>query len=229
MVTGSGRTTSPAIFVNVAPSRSITTTVPSSSGTTLVVRPSTAGMSDARIVSPDPIPRRAATRRAPRRAGRARPRASRRARTPRPAPGPSHGRHRPDLPRTAPRSGARRPPVSVSEARRWPSFSRRARRTWKFSTIPLWMTAMRPVQSTWGWALASVGAPWVAHLVCPMATVPVSGGCESSSCSSRSSRPARRRTESPPSATATPAESYPRYSKRRNPSKTMGRAGSEPT
>ena len=31
--------------------------------------------------------------------------------------------------------------------------------------IPLWMTVMSPVQSTWGWALRSFGRPWVAQRV----------------------------------------------------------------
>ena len=41
--------------------------------------------------------------------------------------------------------------------------------------MPLCTTATRPVQSVCGWAFSSLGRPWVAHLVCPMPTVP-SGG-----------------------------------------------------
>src|SRR6267143_1105675 len=49
--------------------------------------------------------------------------------------------------------------------------------------MPLWTTASRERQSTWGWALASEGRPWVAHRVCPMPSVPhiavsSSGGLE---------------------------------------------------
>src|SRR4029453_2753552 len=40
--------------------------------------------------------------------------------------------------------------------------------------IPLWITAPRPPQSRWGWALRSVGCPWVAHRVCPIPLTPPS-------------------------------------------------------
>ena len=36
----------------------------------------------------------------------------------------------------------------------------------KFSMMPLWMIAMRFFESTTGWALRSVGLPWVAQRVC---------------------------------------------------------------
>ena len=36
--------------------------------------------------------------------------------------------------------------------------------------IPLWMTVIRPVQSIWGWALTSLGRPWVAQRVCASPT-----------------------------------------------------------
>ena len=38
--------------------------------------------------------------------------------------------------------------------------------------MPLCTMAMRPEQSVWGWALRSVGAPWVAQRVWPMPAVP---------------------------------------------------------
>ena len=91
--------------------------------------------------------------------------------------------------------------------------------------IPLWITATRPVQSRWGWALRSVGRPWVAHRVCPIPLTPLSAVSDPSTCSSASSFPAFRTTwTSPPSSTATPAESYPRYSSRRSPSSRIGSA-----
>src|SRR5918994_7313070 len=91
--------------------------------------------------------------------------------------------------------------------------------------IPLWITATRPEQSRWGWAFRSVGCPWVAHLVCPIPLAPLSTVSDPSARSSASSFPAFRTTwTSPPSSTATPAESYPRYSSRRSPSSRIGSA-----
>ena len=40
--------------------------------------------------------------------------------------------------------------------------------------IPLWMTATRPLASVCGWALRSVGPPWVAQRVWPMPVDPLS-------------------------------------------------------
>ena len=97
--------------------------------------------------------------------------------------------------------------VSVSDTRVCPSFSSRARSERKFSTIPLWITATRPVQSRCGCALRSVGAPCVAQRVCPMPTEPAGGEPSASAASSSASLPARFTTERPPSTTATPAES----------------------
>ena len=37
--------------------------------------------------------------------------------------------------------------VSVSDTSACPSFSNRARSVWKFSMMPLWITAIRPWQS----------------------------------------------------------------------------------
>ncbi len=34
--------------------------------------------------------------------------------------------------------------------------------------IPLWMMAISPLQSQWGWAFRSSGSPWVAQRVCPI-------------------------------------------------------------
>ena len=52
----SGCTTLPSKSVNVAPSARTSTIRPSSTGITVVVRPSTAGMSEARMLSPAPTP-----------------------------------------------------------------------------------------------------------------------------------------------------------------------------
>ena len=59
--------------------------------------------------------------------------------------------------------------VSVSDAMTCPSASKRAEISAWFSMIPLWMIAMRPVQSTCGWAFSAVGLPCVAQRVCPIA------------------------------------------------------------
>jgi hypothetical protein len=55
--------------------------------------------------------------------------------------------------------------VSVSVAKLQPSASSRRLIERKFSTMPLWMIAIRPRASTTGWALRSVGRPWVAQRV----------------------------------------------------------------
>ena len=73
--------------------------------------------------------------------------------------------------------------------------------------IPLWMTATRPLQSVCGWALPSVGRPWVAQRVWPIPSVP-EGIPLSSSCSSMESLPAAFMILSPwPLTTAMPDES----------------------
>src|SRR5579872_5211525 len=86
--------------------------------------------------------------------------------------------------------------------------------------IPLCTTATRPLQSTCGWALASVGWPWVAHRVWPMPELawrrPPSA-IRRRSDSERVPRAARARHSSEPDCTTTPAESYPRYSRRSSP------------
>ena len=82
--------------------------------------------------------------------------------------------------------------------------------------MPLWIRASRPVQSTWGWAFSTVGPPWVAQRVCPMAAACPAGASAVSSASLATELvpPAARarQTEaagpSGPSTTmATPAES----------------------
>ena len=69
---------------------------------------------------------------------------------------------------TPPRAGARPPRCRCRCASSWPRASSSARSGAKFSMMPLWMTATVPVQSTCGWALRSLGAPWVAQRVWPM-------------------------------------------------------------
>ena len=78
----------------------------------------------------------------------------------------------------------------------------------KFSMMPLCTTAIRPVASVCGWALRSLGAPWVAHRVCPIPVVPLTVR-PASSLSRFSIRPAFLATCNVPSRsmTATPAES----------------------
>ncbi len=61
--------------------------------------------------------------------------------------------------------------VSVFDSSRWPAAASSSASSSWFSMIPLWMTARRPLQSTWGWAFSSVGRPWVAHRVWPMPAV----------------------------------------------------------
>jgi hypothetical protein len=55
--------------------------------------------------------------------------------------------------------------VSVSVANLWPSESSSFLSACQFSMMPLWTTATRPLQSVWGWALRSLGAPCVAQRV----------------------------------------------------------------
>ena len=55
--------------------------------------------------------------------------------------------------------------MSVSELSVWPRAASPSRSSWKFSMMPLWMTVMSPVQSTWGCAFRSFGRPWVAQRV----------------------------------------------------------------
>ena len=113
--------------------------------------------------------------------------------------------------------------VSVSLRNVCPSASSSFLSSEKFSMIPLWMTASSSWSARCGWAFASVGPPWVAHRVCPMPVVPSGSGWSTRSSRSTASLPAFLRIPSSPSApiTATPAESYPRYSSRDNPARRM--------
>ena len=63
--------------------------------------------------------------------------------------------------------------VSVSVWNTVPFFSSSSRSSRKFSMMPLWTTATRSVAC--GWALFSVGLPWVAQRVWPMPVCPSSG------------------------------------------------------
>src|SRR6476620_10962792 len=97
---------------------------------------------------------------------------------------------------------------------------------WKFSMMPLWIRASRSSSPPrWGWALASVGPPWVAQRVWPMPVV-AGGSCSSAMASRRFASLPARFSETTPSAVtrATPAESYPRYSSLARPSITTSRA-----
>ena len=95
--------------------------------------------------------------------------------------------------------------VSVSVVNWTPSPISWSRSSWKFSMMPLWTTPTRSV--TCGWALFSVGLPWVAQRVWPMPTVPGRG--ERSSSASRFSilPSARLRSMWPFTSVAMPAES----------------------
>src|SRR3954454_21817613 len=96
--------------------------------------------------------------------------------------------------------------------------------------IPLWITATDPSADTCGCALESVGPPWVAHRVCPMPSVEGGSPSSASTFSRLASLPAFLAVLSRPSArTATPAESYPRYSSRRSPSRTTSNESCGPT
>ncbi len=117
------------------------------------------------------------------------------------------------------RAGGRRPRCRSRRRSSWPRSASSARSAAKFSMMPLWTTATRPALSRCGWALASVGAPWVAQRVWPMPVV--AGGQRAArpapspgwpACRPSSRRPARRRR-----ARRRPAESYPRYSSRLQP------------
>ena len=118
--------------------------------------------------------------------------------------------------------------VSVSERNSTPSASSSFFSAWKFSMIPLWISASRSDSPPrWGCALPSVGPPWVAQRVWPMAVREGASGWASSAERRFSSLPARFSEVMPSSVTsATPAESYPRYSRRVSPSMTTSRAAS---
>ena len=98
--------------------------------------------------------------------------------------------------------------VSVSETSSCPLSSSSARSTSKFSMIPLCTSARRPERPRCGWALTSLGAPWVAQRVCPMPVVEAASGVSAIAFSRLASLPARLSEEIvPPTTTAMPAES----------------------
>ena len=70
--------------------------------------------------------------------------------------------------------------------------------------MPLWTTASRG--EACGWALVSVGLPWVAQRVWPMPIAPMSGSAASLASRFFSFPSARRRASLPFSSVATPAE-----------------------
>ena len=92
--------------------------------------------------------------------------------------------------------------------------------------MPLWMMASEPSEHMWGCALRSTGMPWVAQRVCPMPDVARVVFTLSSLVSRFTSLPSARTVVSCLFwMNATPAESYPRYSRRRKPSTISGTAG----
>ncbi len=94
--------------------------------------------------------------------------------------------------------------------------------------MPLCTSATVPPQSVWGWAFFTFGAPCVAQRVWASAVVPA-GSVAPSSFSSAAIFPAVLNTSMRPSlTTASPAESYPRYSSRFSPSSTSAAAGRAP-
>lgn len=98
--------------------------------------------------------------------------------------------------------------MSVCEANSCPSVSSEARSSAKFSMIPLCTTATRPMRPTCGWALPSVGPPWVAQRVWPIPVVAAGNGVSAIAFSRLASLPARLSTASFLLATnAIPAES----------------------
>ena len=86
--------------------------------------------------------------------------------------------------------------VSVSETKACPAATSSARSGAWFSMIPLWIRAIRPEQSRWGWALLSSGRPWVAHRVWPI-PAKVRGGAFPTAPTSSASLPARFSTQRP--------------------------------
>src|SRR3990172_8130002 len=115
--------------------------------------------------------------------------------------------------------------VSVWDTNVWPRPSSFSRRLAKFSMIPLCARAILPVQSRWGCALTFDGAPCVAHRVWANPVEPSREG----SCASRfAMNPLSFTTWRLLPTIATPALSYPRYSRRFRPSKRIGRAFRRP-
>ncbi len=95
--------------------------------------------------------------------------------------------------------------------------------------MPLWTKAKRWRSSAWGWALAWVTPPWVAQRVWPMPRNPSNPAARTASASS-ATLPTSLMVRNPSAVhTASPAESYPRYSSRRNPSNNTSQALRGPT
>ena len=100
--------------------------------------------------------------------------------------------------------------VSVSDSSRCPAAtSSSASSTW-FSMIPLWTRASPAEQSTWGWALPSVGPPWVAQRVWPIPAVEPAGAASARLVRSSSDRvPLAARARHSPSEGAGPTRAMP--------------------
>jgi hypothetical protein len=95
--------------------------------------------------------------------------------------------------------------VSVSLSNTRPAAFSSAFSSAKFSMMPLWTRVTRP--AVWGWALVTLGAPWVAQRTWPMPFWATSG-CSASKASRFLILPwARRRSTFPPTTAAIPAES----------------------
>ncbi len=226
---GSTSTSLPSRSVTRTPSARTSTTWFSSIGRTVRVFWSTAGMSDARTFSPSPSPTISGEE----------------TRTPTMTSGSSSARttsaYAPSSSRTVARTRSASEPscssirwattsVSVSESRTWPRFSSPERRSVKFSMIPLWITAMRRLAVQVRDARCGRSARRGSPTACgPSRSSPGRRPRPRARASSSDSLPARFTTERPPSIIATPAESYPRYSRRRRPSRTTGSAWSGPT
>ena len=120
--------------------------------------------------------------------------------------------------------------VSVSLRKTYPRSRSRGRWRAALSMMPLWTRAMSRAGETCGCAFAWFGTPCVAQRVCAIPHEP-SGKRPFSASSSFAIFPGRFSTASPPpaSTTASPAESYPRYSSRLRPSSRIGPARRGPT
>jgi hypothetical protein len=112
--------------------------------------------------------------------------------------------------------------VSVSEVKVWPRSWSFFRSVPAFSMMPLCTRAKSPSSVACGWALRSVGGPCVAQRVWPMPYWPRTGSSSSDRSSSEIFPASLRTWIWPSSITATPAESYPRYSRRFRPSMRRG-------
>ncbi len=119
---------------------------------------------------------------------------------------------------------------STSDRNTCPCRSSVVRRVAAFSTVPLCTTLIRPEQSACGCAFSSRTDPQVAQRVCPIPTpVAASSGVPTVARAARSARrSATRETDRTvairPAAvrSATPTESWPRYSIRSSPSSRKG-------